>query len=291
MNFLFSSHPSRKKCPHVQWTMPTFQYDRHILHCALGSTSSSSHNSMFPAALIMSCDSLLKGLNCRRCWRSLWCACRWGWFSIFWIKFWTLTPCDRFTAECGNPGTLKSMFSSLIALLNSLSVLNDAMSRFSSGTNCSFTVCALELFRSSGFPDLSWVCLTRVFSDKSSGFPDLSEETSSSCKHFSSISWERDVSPLTTNTSSVLSGFPDRSQIGLGFGWVGLENSSCWTSPQDCWTSLPTGCCSTVEPNLSFPLFQPWSCRNDIFGGGRGDMYDFSYKTSPVFNLTTFGIQ
>ena len=25
--------------------------------------------------------------------------------------------------------------------------------------------------------------------------------------------------------------------------------------------------------------------------GGRGDKYDFSYKTSPVFNLTTFGIQ
>ena len=36
-------------------------------HCALGSTSSSSHNSMFPAALIASCDSLLKGLNGRCC--------------------------------------------------------------------------------------------------------------------------------------------------------------------------------------------------------------------------------
>ena len=39
------------------------QYDRHTLHCALGSVSRSSHNSMFPAASIMSCDSLLKGLN------------------------------------------------------------------------------------------------------------------------------------------------------------------------------------------------------------------------------------
>ena len=35
---------------------------------------------MFPAALIMSCDSLLKRLNSRCCWRSLWSACRWGWF-------------------------------------------------------------------------------------------------------------------------------------------------------------------------------------------------------------------
>ena len=132
--------------------MPTSQYAWHALHSALGSTSSSSHSSVFPAALITSCDSLLKGLNCRCCWRSLWSACRWGWFSIFWIKFRTLTPCDRFTAECGNPGMLKSMFSSLIARLNSLSVLNDAVSRFYSGANCSLTVCALELFCSTGLP-------------------------------------------------------------------------------------------------------------------------------------------
>ena len=30
--------------------MPTSQYDRHTLHCALGCTSSSSHSSVFPAA-------------------------------------------------------------------------------------------------------------------------------------------------------------------------------------------------------------------------------------------------
>ena len=158
------------------------------------------------------------------------------------------------------------MFSSLIARLNSLSVLNDAMSRFSSGANYSFTVCALELFPSTSCPVPPWACLTRMFSDSFQGFPDLSEEPSSSCKPFSLISWERDVSPLTTNTSSVLSGFHDRSQIGLGFGWVSWENIACWTSPEDCWTSLPTGCCSTVEPNLSFPLVPSWSCRNEIFG-------------------------
>ena len=33
------------------------------------------------------------------------------------------------------------------------------------------------------------------------------------------------------------------------------------------------------------------SCFKEILGGGRGDMYTFSYKTSPVFSLTTFGIQ
>ena len=64
---LVSYVSSRKKCPHVQQTMPTSQYDRHTLHCALGSTSSSSHSSVFPAALIKSRDSLLKRLNCRCC--------------------------------------------------------------------------------------------------------------------------------------------------------------------------------------------------------------------------------
>ena len=152
-------------------------------------------------------------------------------FSIFWIKFRTLTSCDRFTAEC-TPGMLKLMFSSLIARLNSFSVSNDAMSRFSSGAICSFTVCALERFCSTSCPVPSWACLTRMFPDNFSSFTDLSL-----CCH---------VSPSIT------------------------ENFACWTSPQD--------------------YRQSWSCFNEIFGGGRGDMCDFSYKTSPVFNLTTFGI-
>ena len=75
----------------------------------------------------------------------------------------------------GLPRMLKSMSSSLIARLNSLFVLNDAMSRFSSGANCSFTVCALELFRATGCPDPLRVCSKRMFSDSLSGFPDLSE--------------------------------------------------------------------------------------------------------------------
>ena len=46
---------------------PTSQYVRHALHCAFGSTSTISHSSVFPAASIASCDSLLKGLNGRCC--------------------------------------------------------------------------------------------------------------------------------------------------------------------------------------------------------------------------------
>ena len=38
-------------------TMPTSQYDRQTLHCALGSVSSNSHNSMFPTSCIICFDS------------------------------------------------------------------------------------------------------------------------------------------------------------------------------------------------------------------------------------------
>ena len=43
--------------------MPASQYAGHSLHCAFGSTSSNSHSSVFPAALVTSCDSLLKGFK------------------------------------------------------------------------------------------------------------------------------------------------------------------------------------------------------------------------------------
>ena len=96
---------------------------------------------------------------------------------------------------------------------------------------------------------------------------------------------------LYPQTHVLCPGFLDRAQIGLGLDWVSWENAARWTSPRDCWTSLPTGCCSTVEPNWSFPLVQLWSCLNEIFGGGRGDTYGLSCKNSPVFNLSTFGMQ
>ena len=47
--------------------MPASQYVRHALHCDFGSTLTISHSSVFPAAIIASFDSLLKGLNARCC--------------------------------------------------------------------------------------------------------------------------------------------------------------------------------------------------------------------------------
>ena len=69
-----------------------------------------------------------------------------------------------------------------------------------------------------------------------------------------------------------------------GFMEVGLEEPGWSASPNDCWTSFPTGWCSTVEP-WSFPLVQLRSCFKEIFGGGRGDKYCLSYNFSLPFSI------
>ena len=246
------------------------QYDKHTLHCVLGSISSNSHNSMFPTSWIICFDSELKGLNDWLCCRSRWRARRFGWLSIFWINSRTLALCACFTIECGSPGIVKSMSSSILSRIVSLSVLSVLASWYTSGSSCTATMCL------SGCPDLSWVCstLTLLLSSDGhvwtlitfcviSGCPDLSQERSSSSKEFTHISWERDVflSPLTTITSCVTSGCPDLSRIGFGIGWAGWKNFACQAT-------------------------SPCGCR-----ASRGDMYAFSKRTSPVFSLTTFGIQ
>ena len=157
--------------------------------------SSNSHNSMFPTSRIICFDSGLKGLNdwfCRRC---CWRACRFGWFSIFWINCRTLVLCACFTTECGSPGILKSMsasftiigswfsswttmdFSSLLRSTSS-STLSVLASWYTWESSCTAAVSV------TGRPVLSGVCSTlrlllssdaRVWiSSVSTGRPDLS---------------------------------------------------------------------------------------------------------------------
>ena len=38
MNFWLVPFSLCKKCPHVQWSIPMFQYDKHTVHCVLGSS-------------------------------------------------------------------------------------------------------------------------------------------------------------------------------------------------------------------------------------------------------------
>ena len=94
------------------------------------------------------------------CRRSCWRACRFGWFSIFWTNSRTLALCACFTIECGSPGVFKSMSSSILSRIVSLSVLSFLISWFTSGAARSAISCL------SGSPDRSWVCSTRISSDR-----------------------------------------------------------------------------------------------------------------------------
>ena len=58
------------------------------------------------------------------CRRSCWRACRFGWFSIFWINSRTLVLCASFTTECGNPWIRKSMSASFTIIDSWLTLRN-----------------------------------------------------------------------------------------------------------------------------------------------------------------------
>ena len=131
-----------------------------------------------------------------------------------------------------------------------------------------------------------WVVLVST-----TGCTDLSEETVSSWKEFTPISLERDVflpsctvlvSAATTgcpDLSVLTTGCPDLSRLGFGIGWLDWELLGCCTT-------YPSARWAWSEPNS---LFQ--SCFKEILGRGRRWHVYFSYMTSPVSILTTFGIQ
>ena len=271
---------------------------------------------MFSTSWIICFDSGLKGLNDQFCRRSCCRACRSGWFSIFWINSRTLVFCACFTTECGNPGIRKSMFASFTiidswltsssatdfsVLLRSISspTLNVSLSIEQNGvwelsdtliTSCVITgrpvrSCAcskLKSFLSSDERVWDYTRLMNGFSRKGSRnrSPRSLWRTRSFAKrinidllrtrrfffhlaHQSRHAWYQ-VAPIS-------------HELDLGIGWFD------WKFLDSCPASGRWAC---SEPNSLFH-----SCFKEIFGGGRGDMYTFSYKTSPVFILPTFGMQ
>ena len=131
---------------------------------------------------------------------------------------------------------------------------------------------------------LSWVCSTLrlILSSETTGRPVLSEELTPSLTELTLISWERDVFLPSCMSSSR----PDLSRFRLGVGWVGWKNFACRaTFPSGCRATSPFGRRTTFEPDSLVH-----SCFSEIFGRSRSDMHTFSFKTSPVFTLTTFGI-
>ena len=113
--------------------------------------------------------------------------------------------------------------------------------------------------------------LTRSASTFSSGSLSLSKRStdklifSQPSKKRVSISWalERDICSVVTGRFVLW--------IGFRFGWVGWERSACR---------------ATSKPNSFIQL-----SLKEIFGGGRGDSYTFSFMISPVSILIAFGIQ
>ena len=219
-----------------------------------------------------------------------------GGSHFFWINCRTLVLYACFTTECGSPGIWKSMSTSftiidsrlsswsamdfsILLRSSSSSTLNVLLSWEKRNQELSFASAVLRVATGRTVP--SWdqrVWITTV----STGRPVLSEELSSSQKELTSISWERDVF-LPSCMSSIR---PDLSRIGFGVGWKDWKNFVCWTTSSSGSITSRSGCRATSEPNSLYH-----SCFNEIFDGGWGDMYTSSYKTSPVFNLTAFGIQ
>ena len=127
-----------------------------------------------------------------------------------------------------------------------------------------------RLFNIEIFSVFRWSCWVYIYLNRSSVH---SEELDSSQKELTSISWEWDV----FLPSCVLSDRPDLSRIGFRVYWFD------WKLPDSCPT-FGRWVCS--KPNSLFH-----SCFKGISDGDGGDKYTFTYKTSPVFILTTFGIQ
>ena len=123
-----------------------------------------------------------------------------------------------------------------------------------------------------------------------------------SASTFSSASLSLSTRSTDTGTQ-LLTGLPVLSLVLSQPNKTPLSNS--WVSePNGCWlsTSLPVltlgflvfcWVCweSSIPPATSEPNSRIQLSLKEIFGGGRGDSYTFSYMISPVSIRTAFGIQ
>ena len=242
MYFLFSFVSSRKKWPHVQWT-PTSQYDRHTLHCALCSTSSSSDSN-----------------------HVLW----------FFAEKVELSMLLKITWKCMSLRVV-------LDLLNQISNVDAMWSfhfrmwySWIVEVNVLLVDCKVELV-----VRVKWRNVTIFFRSKLFFHcAHLSCFAQKVALFHREHAWRECLQTVSQVSlfylkSQVLYGNVYHRSRWNGTFWVFvglvLESLTRGASPKECWASFPTGCCSTVEPNWSFLLVQLWSCFNEIFGGGRVD--------------------
>ena len=127
--------------------------------------------------------------------------------------------------------------------------------------SCAVLSSTLRLLLSSD--ERAWITLVSTTS-----LSVLSEETVSSWKEFSSISWERDVflPSCTVLVSALATGCPDLSRLGLEIGWFDWKLlESCPTCPSGCWAcsepnSFIQSCFkrSLEEVEVTWKLFRKW---------------------------------
>ena len=127
---------------------------------------------------------------------------------------------------------------------------------------------------------------------KLSGFPDLSEEPSSLCKRLSSISCERDVFLLIHKNTFCVLRFPRSitDWIGFGLGWFGKLNT--WYFSKRLLSEFSDWLLFNCRTQLIIPS---WSNRDRVSMRSlvvvEVTCMVFHTMTSPVFNLSTFGMQ
>ena len=198
--------------------MPSLQYDKHSLHCVLGSVSNNSNNSTLPTSWINFLDVVLNGLYALFCCRSRWRECRWGWFSIFLTNSRTRELSACFKTECGCPRIRRSRCAPRSALFahdlnrhgwQRVAPISHEVFRLQRWVSCFHDK---NVFRNhlahflcfdDGLPRsvmcqcnvqtltvIRWTCFG--FAGFDNGLHRF-EETVSSWKEFTSISWERDV--------------------------------------------------------------------------------------------------
>ena len=192
--------------------------------------------------------------------KSCWKACRFGWFSIFWINSRTLVLCACFTTEYGKPGIwnpcLPRSPSSVHGfcheqqwifplfhefLFNVERVHFKTYLRIVLYWTClnNWSPCSvMSLLNMETLPVFRWTWLNFLFQQ--------SEKLSSSVKEWTLISCER----VVFLSSCMSSNRPDLSRIGFRSGWVDWTNLVCRTTS-------PSGCRTTFKPSLV-----PLSIRN-----------------------------
>ena len=140
---------------------------------------------------------------------------------------------------------------------------------FVSITNLLVFSCVSTLGSLLSSDERAWITLVSI-----TGLPVLSEETSSSWKDLTSISWERDVFLSTCVRVIPDNGFPVLSWIGFRIDWFD------WKLLESCSTSDRYVC---SEPNSLFH-----SCFKETFNGGRSDAKTFFYVTASIFYPNDF---